>query len=65
MPSSGTRSPGRHYDDGADLDLVGIDRFDLSITLDIGLFGADIHHLGDGVARFADRIVFEEIARIW
>lgn len=46
----------------ADLNLVGVDRFDLTITFDVGLFRADIHHLGDGVARFVDRIVFEEIA---
>lgn len=62
MPSSGHAFARAHHDDGTDPDLVGIDRFDLSIAFNIGLFRADIHHLGDGVARFVDRIVFEEIA---
>ena len=52
-------------DDRADLDVIGIDFFELSLfILDIRVVWAQIHQRGNIAARFADGIALEHLANL-
>jgi len=52
------------HDDVADLNLFGIDLFELAVPLNVGVIGADVHQGADGFAALAHRIALEQLANL-
>ena len=52
------------HDDVADLNLFGIDLFELAVPLNVGVIGADVHQGADGFAALAHRIALEQLAHL-
>ena len=48
------------YDDIANLHVIRIDLCQHAVLLNVGIFRTDIHHRGDGLSGFADRIALEQ-----
>ena len=53
----------RLYDDGAaNFHLIRVDLFQLTVHLDVGIIGTNVHQLADIAAAFAHRIALEQLA---
>ena len=53
---------GLHHNLVAHADFVRVDFYQLAIAHDVGIVGGNIHHIGNGLARFTNRIALEQLA---